>query len=277
MIVREPIVAGTFYNLDKEMLKSQIKKCFDHSLGPKKMEKKEFSVAIVPHAGYSYSGSIAAHVYAQIEKANYIILGTNHSGMGTMFSLMKEGLWKTPLGEVEIERGLSEKLTKENSLIEQDVMAHEHEHSIEVQLPFLQYRFGNDFKFIPLCIMPTIPDTTFLEKCVSIGKTIAEILKKEDQKWIVLASSDFTHYEPYEYTMATDKYLIDSIIKLKEKEFFNRLQEKHASVCGYGAISVAMVIAKELGSKKGKLLKYANSGDITGDKSSVVGYASITF
>lgn len=277
MIVRQPVVAGAFYSMDKTVLKTQIKKCFEHPLGPRKIEKGKFSVAIVPHAGYEYSGPVAAHVYAQMEKANYLILGTNHTGMGAMFSLMKEGLWKTPLGEVVIEKNVAEKLIKGNPLIEHDVIAHDREHSIEVQLPFLQFRFGSDFNFIPLCVMSMLPDEELLEKCISIGETIANVLKKEKEKWVVLASSDFTHYEPYDYTLSTDKSLISSITKLKEGEFFKKLQEKHASVCGYGAIAVAMTVAKELGCKKGELLKYATSGDVTGDKSSVVGYASIVF
>lgn len=275
LIIRPPVAAGTFYSLDPEMLKKQIESCFNHAIGPKRIKKQKIIAAIVPHAGYEYSGPIAAWTYSRMEKTNYIIIGANHSGMGSGFAIMKTGLWKTPLGEVVIKEDLAEKLIEKCKLIEYDVIAHQSEHSIEVQLPFLQYRFGSDFKFIPMCVMNEFADETLLESCMLVGKSIAEVIKKSDEKWTILASSDFSHYVPQEMAEKTDKYLIKAILKLDEKDFFARINEKSASACGFGAIATAIAAAKELGAKKAELLKYATSGNITEDFGSVVGYGSI--
>ncbi len=275
IILRQPTVAGTFYNLHPESLKKQLKFCFNHKFGPKGVKKEKVIAAVVPHAGYIYSGPVAAWVYSKLEKANFIILGPNHSGMGSQFAIMKSGLWKTPLGEVVIDEKIAEKLVKECKILEYDVLAHQYEHSIEVQLPFLQFRFGSNFKFVPISILNEFADETLLENCRLIGKGIAKVIKKEKGKWIVLASSDFSHYVPHEVALKTDKTVIRAILKLNEKEFFQKINEKNASICGFGPIAVAIVAAKELKAKKGKLLCYKTSGDMTEDYTSVVGYASI--
>jgi AmmeMemoRadiSam system protein B len=275
ILIRQPVVAGSFYSYDPEILKKQISESFSHKLGPNGFKKQEFIAAVVPHAGYMYSGPVAAWVYSRIEKANYIIVGTNHSGMGSQFALMRNGLWKTPLGEVAIKEDVAEKILKESKIIEHDVIAHQHEHSIEVQLPFLQYRYNGNFKFVPIVILNEFADDVLLENCRLIGKAIANVIKKEKEKWIVLASSDFSHYLPQKTAKKIDLSLIEEIKKLDEKKFFEKISEKNASVCGFGGIAATIVAAKELGAKKAELLKYATSGDITGDASSVVGYASI--
>jgi AmmeMemoRadiSam system protein B len=275
ILIRQPTAAGTFYSYDAENLKKQISESFSHKLGPKGFKKQKFIAAIVPHAGYIYSGPVAAWVYSRIEKANYIILGPNHSGMGPQFALMKNGLWKTPLGEVAIQDEIAEKILKECKIVEHDVIAHQYEHSIEVQLPFLQYRYGGDFKFIPITILNEFADDLLLENCRLIGKAIANVIKKEKEKWIILASSDFSHYVPQKTAKKIDLSLIEEIKKLDEKRFFEKISEKNASVCGFGGIASAIVAAKELGAKKAELLKYATSGDVTGELNSVVGYASL--
>jgi hypothetical protein len=275
MIVRPPAVAGMFYNLNSEMLRKQIKSCFNHRLGPKKIKEEKFIATVVPHAGYTYSGSVAAWSYSKIPKCNYVILGPNHRVFGSRFGVMKEGAWKTPLGSANIDDKVASKLIESSPLLDYDILAHESEHSIEVQLPFLQYRFDEDFKFIPISVINEYPSFDFLEECKVVGKSIANIIKKERKKWIIIASSDFSHYIPYEDAYSTDNYVIDAILKLDEKDFFLRLQEKNASVCGFGPIAIAMIASKELGAKKGELLKYATSGDVTGDRGAVVGYGSI--
>jgi hypothetical protein len=274
MMIRQPAVAGMFYHLNTDLLEKQIKFCFNYKLGPKKIKEEKILAAIVPHAGYEYSGPIATWSYSRIPKSNYIILGPNHRIFGSKFGVMKEGVWKTPLGSVKIDDKVATKLIEECPLLEYDILSHESEHSIEVQLPFLQYRFKDDFKFIPITISNEFPSLDFLDECKVIGKAIANIMKKE-KDWIIIASSDFSHYVPNDYAHYVDNYIIDAILRLDEKDFFSRLQEKEASVCGFGPIAISMFAAKELGAKKGKLLKYATSGDVTGDKSSVVGYASI--
>lgn len=272
--IRAPVVAGTFYDLNKEMLRKQIERCFSHKLGPGEMKKKSFIAAIAPHAGYEYSGPIAAWTYSRIEKASYLILGPNHTGIGARFAAMKSGMWKTPLGGIIVYEKFAEKLFEECKILELDVMAHENEHSIEVQLPFLQYRFGDDFKFVPISILNEFADETLLEACRIIGKGVASAIKKQKEKWIIIASSDFSHYVPQERALKTDNYVIKAILKLNEKDFFARINEKAANVCGFGPIAIAIVAAKALGAKKGELLKYSTSGNITGDIGAVVGYAS---
>lgn len=275
MIIRPPVVAGSFYELNRDILKKQIEGCFKHKLGPKGTKTQKIITAVVPHAGYDYSGPVAAWVYSMLEPANYIILGPNHTGIGSDFAISKKGLWKTPLGDVVIGQDMAEKLSDSCKLIEYDILAHEKEHSIEVQLPFLQYKFGSDFKFVPICVRNEFPDQMFLDSCKVVGKAIANIIKKQKGKWVVLASSDFSHYIPQELAKETDRPLIKSIEKLDADEFFSRINLKNASVCGYGPIAVGITAAKDLGAKKGKLLKYATSGDATGEYGSVVGYASI--
>lgn len=273
--VRAPVVAGTFYDLEPERLKKQIEGCFKHPLGPKEKDvESELVAAIAPHAGYIYSGPIQAWTYSRIQKANYIIIGPNHSGFGSQFAIMKRGLWKTPLNGLAVDEEFANKLL-ECELIKRDVIAHQSEHSIEVQLPFLQYKFGNDFKFLPLCTLNDFPDSSFLESCTIVGKAIAKVVKASKEKWVLIASSDFSHYIQQEQAMKIDKKLINAINKLDEKLFFHRVQQLRATVCGYGAIAITIIAAKALGAKNGKLLKYATSGDITGDIAAVVGYASI--
>jgi AmmeMemoRadiSam system protein B len=271
-LLRAPAAAGSFYDIDIEMLRKQIETSFKKV---PQLKKKPVKAAIVPHAGYIYSGSVAAYSYSQLEKTNYIILGVNHYGIGTNFALMKKGLWKTPLGEVVISENVADKLLAECKLLEYDVIPHEHEHSIEVQLPFLQYKFGSDFKFIPIAILNEASDESFLDSCRLVGKAIAKIIKKEKDKWTILASSDFSHYIPKAFAEKTDKYIIKSILKMNESEFFSRVSERNASICGFGAIATSIVAANELGAKKAELLKYATSADVTQDDNSVVGYASI--
>jgi len=277
MLIRAPAVAGSFYNLDKEMLKKQIEAAFfKHSLSPKNLKKDNFRVCIVPHAGYDYSGPIAAHVYSRIDKANYIIIGPNHYLKGSPFSVYKKGIWKTPLGEILVDEENTEKLMKEQPLFEFDVIAHENEHSIEVQLPILQYRFGNDFKIIPISVLNEFPDSILLENCRKVGSTIASFLK-ENENYKLITTTDLSHYLTYEECVRKDKIAIKSILKMNEKEFFEVIERENINACGFAAAAIAIVVAKKLGCKKAILLKYANSGDVVDDKSLNVGYPAIIF
>jgi AmmeMemoRadiSam system protein B len=272
--LRAPVAAGTFYEAEKDKLIMQIESCFKHKFGPKSLQKREFIALVSPHAGYMYSGPVAVWGFSRISKYNFIILGPNHHGIGPTFSVMKESVWKTPLGEVAIDNIMAEKLVKKCNFLEYDVLAHEYEHSIEVQLPFLQYRFGSDFKFVPISVLNQFADEDFLEKCRVVGKAIGEVLKKE-KGWKIIASSDFSHYISQENAKKIDKKLIKTIEKLDEEKFFENIRKEDASVCGFGPIAIAIVASKELGAKKGELLCYKTSGDITQDFTSVVGYASI--
>jgi hypothetical protein len=276
MIVRAPVVAGSFYELDASRLRKQVEACFKHELGPKGFERKDLKAAIVPHAGYLYSGPIAAWVYSRVPKANYIILGPNHHGLGASFATMKEALWKTPLGGVAVHTKLAELLVR-SPLIEVDVLAHQSEHSIEVQLPFLQYRFGDEFKFVPICVANEFADKDFLGQCELVARCLASAIKRQKERWVLLASSDLTHYAPQEIASSVDDYVLGAVLKMDANDFFARINEKAASWCGFGAIAIAMLTAKELGARRSELLKYATSGDVTKDYAAVVGYAAVIF
>lgn len=278
LYLRPPAAAGSFYDLEPDRLKKQIQSAFSRASADRKLKAMRFKAAVVPHAGYMYSGWVAAKVYSMFDvkkPLNFIILGTNHYMFGSKYAIMKSGLWKTPLGVVAVDESMAGKLLEKCELLENDVMPHQNEHSIEVQLPFLQHLFGSGFKFVPITIACDIADDIALESYWVIGKAIADVVKADKESWLVLASSDFSHYVPQNLAEETDGYVIKAILKLDEKEFVERVAERSASVCGFGAIAVAIAAAKVLGSKKGKLLKYATSADTTGDVSAVVGYAAI--
>ncbi len=258
--MRRPVVAGQFYRGDPESLKSQLEGCFDVTV-PKEEGVKG---GVVPHAGYVYSGKVATHVYAALPSADiYVLIGPNHHAVGSTIALSREA-WSTPLGNVEVDKEIMDDLS---SSIYVDEVAHQYEHSIEVQLPFLQYRF-KDFKIVPICM--GLQDE---ETAKEIAADLANALRDRDV--IVLASSDFTHYESDKDARENDSSVIEAILELDTSKFYSRIYERHVSVCGYGPIAVTMETTKALGAKKGKLLKYATSGDATGDMSSVVGYAGI--
>ncbi|KAF6242316.1 hypothetical protein C6988_08800 [Nitrosopumilus sp. b1] len=277
MQVRTPAVAGMFYAGEKNQLKKSIHDCYLHSFGPKSLppssSKKNIIGMICPHAGFMYSGPIACHSVYEISANQYetfIIIGPNHWGIGCNVSSIKECTWETPLGEVIVDSKLADELVNEINFVELDLFSHTKEHSIEVQIPMLQEAFQNAFKILPISLIDQTKKTT-----VELGKAVAKISKKN--KVMIVGSSDFTHYEPNDVAHKQDKALIEPILRLDIDEFYKVLEEKQVSACGYGAIAATMQASKELGATEGKLLKYATSGDITGEKSSVVGYGSIVF
>jgi AmmeMemoRadiSam system protein B len=221
-----------------------------------------------------FSGPIAAHVYNSLaldcSPETIIILGPNHTGYGSAISLMNEGKWQTPLGNVEIDQKIANSIVNQTNMIDIDELAHTFEHSIEVQLPFLQYLYGSNFKFIPICFQ--MQD---LVTITEIGKILAKILYSN--KVIIIASSDMTHYQPQKETLIQDIEALRAVEELNEKKFYNILESRNITACGYGPIATLIVVSNELKVKKAKLLCYKTSGDITGDYSSVVGYAAMTF
>jgi len=275
MLIRPPAVAGEMYSIEKEMLKKEIENSFNHPKGPKSFKKQKVIAAIVPHSNYLTSGPVAAWVYSRLEPANYLILGTNHSNEGSNFSISKKGMWKTPLGELIISETLSDALTNESKIIDYDILAHQNEYSVELQLPFLQYRFGNDFKFVPIVVRNDFPDDTLLESCKLVGKSIAKVVKKSGDDWKILGSTDFSRDLPSRLAKENDRELIKSILKLDEKSLFSKIATKNINMCGYGTVATVLIAAKELGARKGELLKYATSFEITGENVSATGFASI--
>lgn len=276
MQIRTPAVAGMFYPDEKNKLKKSIHDCFLHKLGPGKIppssiNRKIFG-AICPHAGYMYSGPVACHSFYAISSRIpelFIIVGPNHWGIGRDLATMNDCKWRTPLGDVEVDSETAEEISKASDIIDVDFFSHTREHSIEVQLPMIQELAG-DVKIVPISTINQSKDTADV-----VGLAMADFAEKRST--VIIGSSDFTHYEPHELACEQDKALIEPILKLDVDEFYNVLEKRKVTACGYGAIASTMTACKKLGATRGELLKYATSGDVTGDMSSVVGYGSIVF
>jgi AmmeMemoRadiSam system protein B len=279
MKVRRPTQAGAFYEGDAEALKTQIENCFLQELGPKKHPEvnkngpRKIIGLICPHAGYMYSGAVAANAYYELAQDGkpdtVVILGPNHTGYGSGLALMNEGIWRTPLGDVEIDGETANNIVQETRLVDVDDLAHRFEHSIEVQLPFLQYLYGSEFKFVPICFQ--MQD---LSSAVEIGMALVEVLSSKNA--VVIASSDMTHYEPQKNAEAKDLEALKAVEALDEKMFYSIIRTRNVTACGYGPIAAVITVAKGLGAKA-RLLCYKSSGDVTGDYSNVVGYAAVSF
>lgn len=264
-MIRNPIVAGQFYPESPSQLKAMIKGMVDE-----KAVKEEVIGLVSPHAGYIYSGPVAGATISRVKfKDTFVILGPNHTGMGKPLSIMTQGAWKTPLGEVEIDSELAQKILAVSSYLEEDNLAHQYEHSIEVQLPFLQY-FKPDIKLVPI-ILSYFTGDTYKE----IGKEIAKAIKELNEEVIIIASSDMTHYEPQESARGKDTQAIEAMLDLNEDELLKRVDELNISMCGYAPAVSLISAAKELGATAAELVRYQTSGDTTGDYSAVVGYAGI--
>jgi AmmeMemoRadiSam system protein B len=278
--VRHPCQAGAFYEGTPAALERQIESCFTNKLGPGKLPNvtktatKKVVGLICPHAGYMFSGPVAAQAYYELALDGrpdvIVILGPNHSGYGSGLAAMNEGLWRTPLGDVEIDHETANQIVHESHIVDIDDSAHEYEHSIEVQLPFLQYLYGSDFKIVPIC---------FLMQDLSSAKEVGEAVAKAllGKKAVIIASSDMTHYEPQESAQRKDKKALDAIEAMDEVRFQSVIEAYNVSACGHGPIVALITAAKNLGGREAKLLCYATSGDVIGDRSSVVGYAAVCF
>ena len=264
-MIREPAVAGQFYPASPSQLKEMIQGMVDE-----KAEKEEVIGLVSPHAGYPYSGPVAGATISRIKfKDTFVIMGPNHTGVGKPLSIMTEGTWKTPLGKVEIDSELAKQILAASSSLEEDDEAHQSEHSIEVQLPFLQY-FQRDIKLVPIIISHASSDT-YRE----MGKELAKAIKESKKEVVIIASSDMTHLEPQEQAKEKDNQAIEAILDLNEDELLRRVDELNISMCGYAPTVALISAAKELGATRAELVKYQTSGDTTGDYSSVVGYAGI--
>ena len=276
-MIRKPVVAGSFYPDDSDELNQMIQNCFTHKFGPnsnppKKSIEQIFGV-ICPHAGYMYSGPIASHSYYEISSQEFdlaIIIGPNHWAIGSKIATMSNAKWQTPLGISEVDNESSDELVGIAENIDQDYFSHSKDHSLEVQIPFLQEIFPSGLK-----ILPIIMAKQDIDAAMEIGNAISQIAKSK--KTMIIGSSDFTHYEKNDFAHKQDMSLIEPILKMDVNGFYETLIEKKISACGYGAIAATMIACKNLGSKKGELLAYATSGDVVGNKESVVGYGSIKF
>ncbi len=291
---RPPAVAGLFYPLEKEELRGSIRQSFLGELGPGSYSERQVQASassqsiecfIVPHAGYTYSGQVAAHTYFKARellrgtecKLTVIVLGPNHYGIGSGIALSPNTSWRTPLGDLEVNKSLSREISEKSGIVDFDAVSHSREHSIEVQLPFIQEVLSarRRVSFVPICLMLQDLETA-REVADAIFSALGHIQESRDQIFI-LASSDLTHYEPHDKAVLKDRKLLSLVESMDLLEYYSFLQRNNVSACGYGAIAAGMLLAGRFGKKRGKVLKYATSGDVTGDKSSVVGYSAVHF
>jgi AmmeMemoRadiSam system protein B len=264
-MIRHAIAAGRFYPDSASEIREMMEVLID-----KKAKKEAVVGLLVPHAGYPYSGPVAGAAISRVKfKDTFIIMGPSHTGLGKPFSIMTEGKWQTPLGEVEIDSALGKKLLAVSDYLQEDEIAHLQEHAVEVQIPFLQY-LKPDIKIVPT-ILAYAPAETYKE----IGRDIARAIKESNSKAVIIASGDMTHYEPQSSAEEKDNQAIEAILELDEDELTKRFQELDISMCAYGPAVCLIVAAKELGTTGAELVKYQTSGDVTGDYSAVVGYAGI--
>ena len=280
MKIRHSAVAGSWYAGTTQSLRAQIEDCFLHKFGPGKLPRvvergpRKIVGLTCPHAGYMYSGPVAANAYYSLAADGrpdvVVLFGPNHYGLGSALAIMKEGAWRTPLGDVEIDRETADQILSESRIIDVDDTAHTREHSIELQLPFLQYLYGSRFRFVPISFL--MQD---LESSREVGRAVAKALSGKNG--LVIASTDMTHYEPHERAQEKDKLAIDAALKMDEALYYSTVESRGISICGYGPVVAAITATKLLGARKGQLLCYKTSGDMVGDYSSVVGYASISF
>ncbi len=262
---RPSAVAGTFYPARPEELTRQL-----HELMAPAPTRRSVVAVVVPHAGIMYSGPVAGAVYERLEfPPSAILLGPNHYGRGSPMAIFSEGSWETPLGEVAVDAELAAALCQACPGLEKDAEAHRLEHSLEVQLPFLQQRAPG------LRIVPIIMSVGRLGPVEALGRALATVVAARQPRPLLLASTDFTHYEPDSAARLKDRKAIDRILALDPRGLYDTVRRERISMCGYEPTVAVLTALGELGARDAELVRYATSGDITGDRASVVGYAGI--
>jgi AmmeMemoRadiSam system protein B len=263
--VREPAVAGRFYPADPDRLRADV----TSFLSPQETRVKAVG-CIVPHAGYMYSGQVAGGVFSEMEiPARCIVLGPNHTGRGHPLAVMKEGGWRTPLGTVPIDSDLAAQLMQSFPAASEDSDAHRYEHAIEVELPFLQV-CQPDVRFVPIAI-----GTGQFVILQQLGEAIAEVIGAVNQPVMIVASSDMNHYADDATTRLKDAKAIDKILAMDAGGLYETIMNESISMCGYGPVVTMLTAASRLGAQKAELVQYATSGDTSGDRTTVVGYAGV--
>ena len=266
-MLRHPAVAGQFYKGTHEALRKQV----DGFIIPVAEQKKAIGI-VSPHAGLMYSGAVAGAVYSSIVIPDVIVLiGPNHTGLGAAVSIMAEGEWETPLGTVPIETALASSILSKSPLVRADSLAHLREHSLEVQLPFLQH-FKEKFKIVPIQVL----DARF-ETCVALGRAVASAVTDlyQGHGVLLVASSDMSHYERAATAKEKDFKAIRHILNLDPEGLYKTVKMYGITMCGYGPAVAVMTASKALGASKAELVKYMNSGEVSGDYEQVVGYAGV--
>ena len=281
-MIRKPAVAGAFYPGNPDALKRTIEDCFENEFGvgfiPQlgNFEDDTYPINVmVPHAGYQYSGPIASHGYCQIVQNGFpevfIILSPNHTGYGSEISVYNEGEWITPLGNVKIDGEFADSIISFSDVASGDFQAHRFEHSIEVQLPFLQY-FSNDFSIVPI-----VMGSQSFSASSDLAKAIFEAAQELNRSYCVIASTDLSHFNNQEKANTVDGFVLEDIEHMNEFKLYEEVIQYNITMCGYGPVMTTIALSKMCDKHNCEILKYGTSGDVTGDLTSVVGYASGIF
>ena len=264
-MLREPAVAGRFYPANPEILRRDL-----HSYLSPPGPRLPALACMVPHAGYMYSGAVAGAVFSKLAvPARCIILCPNHTGRGCPLSVMKEGRWRTPLGDLQIDQRLGEALLQELPALTDDAEAHRFEHAIEVELPFLQV-IKPDVVFVPIAV-----GTSRLILLQELGSAVARVVRNCDDNVLIIASSDMNHYEDDATTRVKDSKAIAKILELDGIGLHETVISESISMCGFGPAVAMLTAANQLGATRAELVQYATSADVSGDAEAVVGYAGI--
>jgi len=263
---RKPSVAGIFYPSDPHELKKVVKRL----ILPK--TNKEPAVCVVsPHAGFVYSGAVAGAVFSSVDlPESCVLIGPSHRHQSSHFPVMSHGTWETPLGDVPVDSRLAESMLEASHLFAEDSNAHMHEHSLEVQLPFLLY-LQEKLRIVPI----SVAYYADFEELEELGTAIARVIKQSGRNILIVASTDMSHYVPADIAKFKDSLAIDRILALDPRGLYEIVRKEEISMCGFQATTAALYAAKILGAQRAELVKYQNSGDVSGDYQEVVGYAGI--
>jgi len=265
--IRPPAVAGRFYPRDPDALCKEVQ---TYLFQTSELTPVRALGCIAPHAGYMYSGQVAGAVFAALEIPELcLVLCPNHTGVGRALAIVSEGAWETPLGNVPIDSSFADALKQRCPALQEDSTAHRSEHAAEVELPFLQVR-QPQLRFVPIAV-----GTGNYEKLEKLGSAIAEAIAAQNDPVLIVASSDMNHYESDAITRVKDHSAIEPILRLDARALYDVVTQKHISMCGFGPAVAMLTAVKRLGATSAELIKYATSGDISGDRDLVVGYAGI--
>jgi AmmeMemoRadiSam system protein B len=265
MWMRTPVVAGQFYPIRPEKLKEYLREAI-----PRGARSLPAVGLVAPHAGYMYSGGVAGQVYGAVDVPDTVLLlGPNHTGRGSLAAIVSEGTWATPLGTATIDKELAQALMTRCPLLKEDIRAHDFEHSLEVQLPFIQHK-NPKAAIVPIAFMLRSP-----EEIETVGRSIGEVLKGWGKPVLMVASSDMTHYESADSAKTKDALAIEKVLDLNPAGLLETVGRNQISMCGVIPTAVMLWAARALGAKEAKMVAYATSGDVSGDFGSVVGYAGI--
>jgi MEMO1 family protein len=265
--IRHPAVAGRFYPRDERSLRQELHTYLSQT--PAQAPVRALG-CIAPHAGYIYSGHVAGAVFSALEIPQLcLVLCPNHTGVGQPLAIVSEGAWETPLGDVAIDSKFAAALKQRCALLNEDSSAHRNEHAAEVELPFLQVRQPH-LKFVPIAL-----GTRQFEVLDQLGNSIADVIASHKSPVLIVASSDMNHYESDAITRVKDHAAIEPILALNPRALYDAVTEQHISMCGFGPAVAMLTAAKKLGATSAELVKYATSGDVSGDRNLVVGYAGV--